>query len=116
MYSECHLVQRILGAWEENDRSQGKGRKGRKGYMGHLTKMANLVHAKFEAKVDDSGLRDSWSSFADGKLADINAKNVIIPASSYSAAGNGMSSSEDDDADFKDLHFPQESALQQVRY
>lgn len=54
----------------------------------------------------------NWAKFTKGKLADINERNKIVPATSYS---NALSSSEDDDAEFRDLQFPQEAALQQVR-
>ncbi len=47
-----------------------------------------------------------------GKLAEINVRNTIIPASSYTS--NKLSSSEDDDSDFRDIQFPQESSIQQV--
>ena len=53
----------------------------------------------------------SWNDFVGKQLKDMNEKNKIIPASSYV---NEISSNEDDDSDFRDLHFPQESALQQV--
>jgi hypothetical protein len=46
--------------------------------------------------------------------AEVNDRNTIVPLNSYSS--NAMSSSEDDDSDFRDIHFPQESALQQVRF
>ncbi len=53
----------------------------------------------------------NWSKFRQGKLAEINERNTIVPAASYS---NAMSSSEDDDAEFRDLQFPQAASLQQV--
>ena len=56
---------------------------------------------------------ESWADFVGNQLKDMNEKNTIIPASSYV---NEVSSNEDDDSDFRDLHFPQESALQQVIY
>jgi hypothetical protein len=56
--------------------------------------------------------RDRWSSFVSGKLAEVNERNTIVPVSSYSS--KPMSSSEDDDADFRDISFPQESGLQQA--
>ena len=46
------------------------------------------------------------------KLAEINEKNTIIPATSYSA-GTTLTSSEDDDSDFREIQFQSES-LQQV--
>ena len=46
------------------------------------------------------------------QLAETNEKNTIIPATSYSAA-NTLTSSEDDDSDFREIQFQSES-LQQV--
>ena len=60
----------------------------------------------------DEGTREQWMSFVAGKLAEVNERNTIVPVSSFSS--KPMSSSEDDDADFRDINFPQESALQQV--
>jgi hypothetical protein len=57
-------------------------------------------------------MREKWEKFISGKLADTNERNTIIPASSYNTK---MSSSEDDDSDFRDIPFPQESNIQQVR-
>uniref|UniRef100_A0A8C9X912 Protein phosphatase 6 regulatory subunit 2 n=1 Tax=Sander lucioperca TaxID=283035 RepID=A0A8C9X912_SANLU len=42
LFEHCHLVQRILEAWEENDKIQSEGGM-RRGYMGHLTRIANTV-------------------------------------------------------------------------
>uniref|UniRef100_A0A8D3BZD4 Protein phosphatase 6 regulatory subunit 2 n=1 Tax=Scophthalmus maximus TaxID=52904 RepID=A0A8D3BZD4_SCOMX len=42
LFQHCHLVQRILEAWEENDKIQSEGGM-RRGYMGHLTRIANTV-------------------------------------------------------------------------
>uniref|UniRef100_A0AAQ5YRZ9 Protein phosphatase 6, regulatory subunit 2b n=1 Tax=Amphiprion ocellaris TaxID=80972 RepID=A0AAQ5YRZ9_AMPOC len=42
LFQHCHLVQRILEAWEENDKMQSEGGM-RRGYMGHLTRIANTV-------------------------------------------------------------------------
>lgn len=50
--------------------------------------------------------RDKWEAFVLGKLADLNEKSKLIPASAYSK----QSSSDDEDADFKDIPFPQESS------
>ena len=46
------------------------------------------------------------------QLAEINEKNTIVPATSYSA-GTTLTSSEDDDSDFREIQFQSES-LQQV--
>ena len=55
--------------------------------------------------------REKWEKFADDKLAEINERNKIIPPAAY---GNKHSSSDDEDADFKDVLIPQESGTTQV--
>ena len=62
----------------------------------------------------DSSKLDLWTSFVSDKLSEINERTKCIPVSSCSS--KQMSSSEDDDADFRDINFPQESALQQVSF
>lgn len=125
LYSSCHLVERVLLAWQENEGGETRPGFHRKGYMGHLTRIANIMHQHSEGKSDCQSLikdqltqlpeetSSSWSEFVSHKLAEINEKNTIIPASSY--ASNAVSSSEDDEADFRDVQFPQESALQQMQ-
>ena len=56
--------------------------------------------------------RESWAAFVSGRLSEVNQRNMIVPASSYASAMHD--SSEDDDAEFRNLQFPQEVALQQV--
>uniref|UniRef100_A0A665UIM2 Serine/threonine-protein phosphatase 6 regulatory subunit 2-like n=1 Tax=Echeneis naucrates TaxID=173247 RepID=A0A665UIM2_ECHNA len=47
LFQKCRLVQRILDAWEENDRIQAEGGT-RRGNMGHLTRIANMVVQNLE--------------------------------------------------------------------
>lgn len=56
---------------------------------------------------------EDWDVFVKGKLASTNSRNTLVPVESYSQ-NVGMSSSEDDDAEFRDLHYSQDNALQQV--
>ncbi|KAF7245364.1 Serine/threonine-protein phosphatase 6 regulatory subunit 3, partial [Varanus komodoensis] len=45
LFLKCHLIERILEAWEMNEKKQGEGGR-RYGYMGHLTRIANcIVHS-----------------------------------------------------------------------
>ena len=55
--------------------------------------------------------REKWEKFADDKLAEINERNKIIPPAAYA---NKHSSSDDEDADFKDVLIPHESGTTQV--
>ena len=43
-----------------------------------------------------------WDTFVAGKLASTNERNTLVPANSYGQTA-GMSSSEDDDAEFRDI-------------
>uniref|UniRef100_A0A8D3E8Z4 Protein phosphatase 6 regulatory subunit 2 n=1 Tax=Scophthalmus maximus TaxID=52904 RepID=A0A8D3E8Z4_SCOMX len=87
LFQHCHLVQRILEAWEENDKIQSEGGM-RRGYMGHLTRIANTVvhnlekgpvHAQISSLI--TGLPDDyrgrWETFVDHTLSETNRKNTI---------------------------------------
>ena len=43
LFSDCHLVNRVLGAWDENEKEELEPGFKRKGYMGHLTRIANVM-------------------------------------------------------------------------
>uniref|UniRef100_A0A4W6DD69 Protein phosphatase 6 regulatory subunit 2 n=1 Tax=Lates calcarifer TaxID=8187 RepID=A0A4W6DD69_LATCA len=87
LFQHCHLVQRILEAWEENDKIQSEGGM-RRGYMGHLTRIANTVvhnlekgpvHTQISSLI--TGLpedyRGRWETFVDQTLSETNRKNTI---------------------------------------
>uniref|UniRef100_A0A673BZ81 Protein phosphatase 6, regulatory subunit 2b n=1 Tax=Sphaeramia orbicularis TaxID=375764 RepID=A0A673BZ81_9TELE len=87
LFQHCHLVQRILEAWEENDKMQSEGGM-RRGYMGHLTRIANTVvhnlekgpvHTQISSLI--TGLPDDyrgrWETFVDQTLSETNRKNTI---------------------------------------
>lgn len=119
MFTDVKLVQRLLNEWEDND-SQGQKGGRRKGFMGHLTKMANALSTAIERGSNSELIkeywteipedyRQKWESFISGTLADTNKKNAV------EFRGHPLaSSSEDDDADFKDIPFPQDTAMQQA--
>uniref|UniRef100_A0A7N6AX58 Protein phosphatase 6, regulatory subunit 2b n=1 Tax=Anabas testudineus TaxID=64144 RepID=A0A7N6AX58_ANATE len=87
LFQHCHLVQRILEAWEDNDKIQSEGGM-RRGYMGHLTRIANTVvhnlekgpvHTQISSLI--TGLpedyRGRWETFVDQTLSETNRKNTI---------------------------------------
>uniref|UniRef100_A0A674P018 Protein phosphatase 6 regulatory subunit 2 n=1 Tax=Takifugu rubripes TaxID=31033 RepID=A0A674P018_TAKRU len=83
LFQQCHLVPRILDAWEENDKIQSAGGM-RRGYMGHLTRIANTVvhnlekgpvHAQIGKLPEDC--RGRWETFVDQTLSETNRKNTI---------------------------------------
>ena len=43
LFTDCHLVDRVLGAWDANDNQEAEPGFKRKGYMGHLTRIANVM-------------------------------------------------------------------------
>uniref|UniRef100_A0A8C4IID2 Protein phosphatase 6, regulatory subunit 2b n=1 Tax=Dicentrarchus labrax TaxID=13489 RepID=A0A8C4IID2_DICLA len=116
LFQHCHLVQRILEAWEENDKIQSEGGM-RRGYMGHLTRIANTVvhnlekgpvHTQISSLI--TGLpedyRGRWDTFVDQTLSETNRKNTI----DLIGTGNPRPSSEDD----MESPFPKELTLQQA--
>ncbi|XP_021342156.1 serine/threonine-protein phosphatase 6 regulatory subunit 3-like isoform X2 [Mizuhopecten yessoensis] len=121
LFSEFHLVQRIMDVWEENDQQQSREKGRRRGYMGHLTKIANDVVAVLE-KGENTDLlkeqineleeehREKWEAFVSGSLSELNKKNTIELVRGHPIA----SSSDDEDPDFRDIPFPQDEAIQQA--
>uniref|UniRef100_A0A665UJK5 Serine/threonine-protein phosphatase 6 regulatory subunit 2-like n=1 Tax=Echeneis naucrates TaxID=173247 RepID=A0A665UJK5_ECHNA len=122
LFQKCRLVQRILDAWEENDRIQAEGGT-RRGNMGHLTRIANMVVQNLEkgpvqAQITDlikelpEDCRGRWESFVDETLRETNRKNTVELVSYYSVSTHNMhSSSEDDDMESP---FPNDLSLQQA--
>ncbi|KAK7896864.1 hypothetical protein WMY93_022189 [Mugilogobius chulae] len=117
LFQSCHLVQRILDAWEENDRIQSEGGT-RRGNMGHLTRIANMVVQNVErgpvqAQISDlirelpEDCRGRWESFVDETLRETNRRNTVELVSTH----NMHSSSEDDDIESP---FPNDLSLQQA--
>ncbi|XP_010772384.1 serine/threonine-protein phosphatase 6 regulatory subunit 2-like, partial [Notothenia coriiceps] len=87
LFQKCQLVQRILNAWEENDKIQGEGGT-RRGNMGHLTRIANMVVQNLEkgpvqAQISDlikelpEDCRGRWESFVDQTLRETNRRNTV---------------------------------------
>nr|XP_040017628.1 serine/threonine-protein phosphatase 6 regulatory subunit 2 isoform X2 [Gasterosteus aculeatus aculeatus] len=116
LFQHCHLVQRILEAWEENDKMQSEGGM-RRGYMGHLTRIANTVvhnlekgpvHTQISSLITElpEDYRGRWETFVDQTLSETNRKNTI----DLIGTGNPRSSSEDD----MESPFPKELTLQQA--
>ncbi|XP_059175019.1 serine/threonine-protein phosphatase 6 regulatory subunit 3-like isoform X2 [Physella acuta] len=120
LFIEYNLIQRLLSEWEDNDQQQNAPSGKRRGFMGHLTKMANSIAALVEksenslVKDQFNGLsediRTKWEAFVAGSLAEVNKRNTIELMRGHPLA----SSSEDDDADFKDNPFPGDTAMQQA--
>uniref|UniRef100_A0A8D0D0Q9 Protein phosphatase 6, regulatory subunit 2a n=1 Tax=Sander lucioperca TaxID=283035 RepID=A0A8D0D0Q9_SANLU len=111
LFQKCQLVQRILDAWEENDKIQ-------RGNMGHLTRIANMVVQNLEKGPVQSQITDlikelpedcrgRWESFVDETLRETNRRNTVELVSTH----NMHSSSEDDDMESP---FPNDLSLQQA--
>ncbi|TSK13565.1 Serine/threonine-protein phosphatase 6 regulatory subunit 2 [Bagarius yarrelli] len=117
LFQQCRLVQRILDAWEENDRIQAEGGT-RRGNMGHLTRIANTVVQNLEKGHVQSHISDlikelpedcrgRWESFVGETLRETNRKNTVDLVSTH----NLHSSSEDDDMESP---FPSDLSIQQA--
>ncbi|XP_039906463.1 serine/threonine-protein phosphatase 6 regulatory subunit 2a isoform X1 [Simochromis diagramma] len=117
LFQKCRLLQRILDAWEENDRIQADGGT-RRGNMGHLTRIANMVVQNLEkgpvqTQISDlirelpEDCRGRWESFVDETLRETNRRNTVELVSTH----NMHSSSEDDDMESP---FPNDLSLQQA--
>ncbi|TRY82375.1 hypothetical protein DNTS_015112 [Danionella cerebrum] len=117
LFQHCRLVQRILDAWEENDKIQADGGR-RRGYMGHLTRIANTVVQNLEKGLAHSQINDlikdlpedcrgRWESFVGETLRETNRRNTVDLVSTH----NLHSSSEDDDMESP---FPNDLSIQQA--
>ncbi|XP_049578576.1 serine/threonine-protein phosphatase 6 regulatory subunit 3 isoform X3 [Syngnathus scovelli] len=87
LFQKCHFIQRIIDAWNANEKEQLEGGR-RRGYMGHLTRIANSIlhncdkgpnglqiqQLISELKVED---REKWEAFISGQLADTNKRNTV---------------------------------------
>ncbi|XP_066463848.1 serine/threonine-protein phosphatase 6 regulatory subunit 1 isoform X1 [Eleutherodactylus coqui] len=120
LLQKCQLVQRILSAWEDNEKEQSEGGR-RKGFMGHLTKIANALVQSSEkgpnteliiqlVKELSDEQQEQWESFISGSLTETNKKNTVDLVNTR----NMHSSSDDEDSDLKEFNFPQEAVLQQA--
>nr|XP_057923272.1 serine/threonine-protein phosphatase 6 regulatory subunit 2a isoform X2 [Doryrhamphus excisus] len=118
LFQKCRLVQKILDAWEENDKIQSEGGT-RRGNMGHLTRISNMVVQNLEkgpvqAQIADlikelpEDCRGRWESFVDETLRETNRRNTVELVSTH----NMHSSSEDDDMESP---FPNDLSLQQIQ-
>ncbi|XP_075696038.1 serine/threonine-protein phosphatase 6 regulatory subunit 1 isoform X2 [Rhinoderma darwinii] len=120
LLQKCLLLQRILSAWEDNEREQSEGGR-RKGFMGHLTKIANALVQSSEKGPNTSLIsqlikefpdeqQERWENFISGSLTETNKKNTVDLVNTR----NMHSSSDDEDSDLKEFNFPQEAVLQQA--
>ncbi|XP_041452558.1 serine/threonine-protein phosphatase 6 regulatory subunit 3-like isoform X1 [Lytechinus variegatus] len=121
LFTESKLIPKVMEAWEENEVIQKQGRS-RRGYMGHMTRIANAITQEMEKGCNNEQIkslyqeyipeevREKWSSFQAGSLAETNKRNLVELVGTHPL----HSSSEDDDSDFKDIDFGKDTALQQA--
>uniref|UniRef100_A0A8C1ZYE2 Protein phosphatase 6, regulatory subunit 2a n=1 Tax=Cyprinus carpio TaxID=7962 RepID=A0A8C1ZYE2_CYPCA len=120
LFQHCRLVQRILDAWEENDKIQAEGGR-RRGNMGHLTRIANTVVQNLEKGLAHSQINDlikelpedcrgRWEGFVGETLRETNRRNTVDLVRKVSTH-NLHSSSEDDDMESP---FPNDLSIQQA--
>uniref|UniRef100_A0A8C3VCZ0 Protein phosphatase 6 regulatory subunit 2 n=1 Tax=Catharus ustulatus TaxID=91951 RepID=A0A8C3VCZ0_CATUS len=112
LFQKCCLLQRILDAWEANDKIQAEGGR-RRGNMGHLTRIANAVVHNMEKGPMQAQIklpedcRGRWESFVEETLTETNRRNTVDLVSTHHL----HSSSEDEDIESA---FPNELTLQQA--
>ncbi|XP_069705190.1 serine/threonine-protein phosphatase 6 regulatory subunit 3 isoform X2 [Periplaneta americana] len=118
IFLKCKLIQRVLDAWDDNEVQQAKTGGLRKGYMGHLIKIANHIAQQAEKGPLGSFIKEhvaadtvaAWEAFVANTLAETNKTHQICLGGAHPV----HSSSEDDDAEYRDIPFSQDPALQQV--
>ncbi|XP_035885696.1 serine/threonine-protein phosphatase 6 regulatory subunit 3 isoform X10 [Phyllostomus discolor] len=88
LFQKCQLIERILDAWDMNEKKQAEGGR-RHGYMGHLTRIANcivhsadkgpssaLVQQLLKDLPDD--VRERWETFCTSSLGETNKRNTAF--------------------------------------
>ncbi|KAB1251617.1 Serine/threonine-protein phosphatase 6 regulatory subunit 3 [Camelus dromedarius] len=154
LFQKCQLIERILDAWEMNEKKQAEGGR-RHGYMGHLTRIANcIVHstekgpnsALVQQLIKDlpDEVRERWEMFCTSSLGETNKRNTVdlvgsarlhfcdfialglcpliqedlkyLPFVLLIVTTCHIHSSSDDEIDFKETGFSQDSSLQQVSH
>ncbi|KAM6973496.1 serine/threonine-protein phosphatase 6 regulatory subunit 3 [Aplochiton taeniatus] len=119
LFQKCQFIQRILDAWSSNEKEQAEGGR-RRGYMGHLTRIANSIVHNYDKGPNGPQIqqliaelleddRERWEAFTSGQLADTNKRNTVDLVNTHH-----IHSSSDDEVDFKDSGFHQDSSLQQA--
>uniref|UniRef100_A0A8C9FKG6 Protein phosphatase 6 regulatory subunit 2 n=1 Tax=Pavo cristatus TaxID=9049 RepID=A0A8C9FKG6_PAVCR len=103
LFQKCCLVQRILDAWEANDKIQAEGGM-RRGNMGHLTRIANAVVQNMEK----GPMHTQISEFIKGTSLCFTGFFLLFVSTS---THHLHSSSEDEDIESA---FPNELSLQQA--
>uniref|UniRef100_A0A8C9KJR3 Protein phosphatase 6 regulatory subunit 3 n=1 Tax=Panthera tigris altaica TaxID=74533 RepID=A0A8C9KJR3_PANTA len=87
LFQKCQLIERILDAWEMNEKKQAEGGR-RHGYMGHLTRIANcIVHSTDKGpnsalvqqliKGLPDTVRERWEAFCASSLGETNKRNTV---------------------------------------
>ncbi|XP_058876877.1 serine/threonine-protein phosphatase 6 regulatory subunit 1-like isoform X2 [Acipenser ruthenus] len=120
LLEKCGLIQRVLTAWEENEKQQKEGGR-RRGYMGHLTRIANHIAQSCEKGPNQSVTseiikafteeeRERWENFVSGALSEANQRNTVDLESTH----NMHCSTDDEEGELRDFSFPQEAVLQQA--
>uniref|UniRef100_A0A8D0GCQ0 Protein phosphatase 6 regulatory subunit 1 n=1 Tax=Sphenodon punctatus TaxID=8508 RepID=A0A8D0GCQ0_SPHPU len=104
LLQKCRIIQRILSAWEENERV---------GFVeGNLpapgTSPLTLLLPHFVELPEEE--QEQWETFVSGPLAETNKRNTVDLVNMH----NLHSSSDDDESDLKEFNFPQEAVLQQA--
>ncbi|XP_054275975.1 serine/threonine-protein phosphatase 6 regulatory subunit 3-like [Macrosteles quadrilineatus] len=117
IFIKCRLLNRIIEAWKENEVEQSKQGGCRKGYMGHLTRLSFTINSYWDkglgtfikTNVPEDQLT-AWQEFTDGELAEIKAQREIPLGGKHPA----QSTSEDDEKNFRNIPFQQDTQLQQL--
>ncbi|XP_023342870.1 serine/threonine-protein phosphatase 6 regulatory subunit 3 isoform X2 [Eurytemora carolleeae] len=121
LFTDARLLELLVRAWNMEFTPNIS-------YMGHVTQICNkieevrkgsedlmentynrvLLNQLFEKLSPEE--KGAWDEILSGKLAETNKRNEIPPTRE-----DRRNLSSDDDSDFRDIHFPQDTALQQIQ-
>ncbi|CAG9763286.1 unnamed protein product [Ceutorhynchus assimilis] len=117
LIQDCHLLERIMKAWKDNDEQQTEKKAIRQGYMGHLISLVNtIVQIKSSTALGEQ-LKELKPETAT-ELEEFIAKNLAeaIENQERLLGGQHPNNLEDNNDDFNDLPYPQNSVLQQQSF
>ncbi|XP_046411016.1 serine/threonine-protein phosphatase 6 regulatory subunit 3 isoform X1 [Neodiprion fabricii] len=118
IFIKCKIIERILGAWQENETKQGEEKGIRQGYMGHLINIANNIVTQCEKNnILQSFLKTNlspdcltkWEALATNQLADINKIHKIYLGGQQQPY---ITSSEENSDDY--ISYPHSVHVQQM--
>ncbi|CAH1119628.1 unnamed protein product [Phaedon cochleariae] len=110
---DCKLIEKVLGAWKENDEQQSQENGVRKGYMGHLISLVNKIVELCSTTALGQYIKDHLPDVA--KYLDEFKETTLSETNKIQETllGGVHPSTSTDTEQYGDVMFSQSNALQQ---